>query len=142
MPNVIARPREIKEPIAKVVFGDMNRERISRLRDALFAHPLGNKFSFTRSESFLYEILPKGISKATALEALSRHLGIPRERCIALGDYNNDVEMLRYAGIGIAVANATEAAKAAADRITVSNDSHAIAKTVEDIESGKIVFKK
>ena len=57
---------------------------------------------------------------------------------VALGDYNNDVAMIRMAGVGIAVANATEEAKNAADRITVSNEEHAIAKVIEEIESGEI----
>ena len=57
-----------------------------------------------------------------------------------MGDYTNDVEMLRMAGCGIAVANACPDAKEAADYVSVSNEEHIVAKTVEDIESGKIRF--
>ena len=59
---------------------------------------------------------------------------------VALGDYNNDLGMLKTAGAGIAVANALPEVKAVADRITVSNNEHAIAKTVEEIEKGIIAL--
>ena len=140
-PNLVRHYQDVNEPMAKVVFGDMNSERISRLAEALDAHPLGKSFSFTRSESYLYEILPKGINKSAALTALCAHLGIPIERSIALGDYNNDVEMLGAAGIGIAVANATDAAKAVADVVTVSNDEHAVARVIYGLENGEIKLK-
>ena len=58
--------------------------------------------------------------------------------CPAVGDYNNDIGMLRTAGVGIAVANACPEAKAAADRITVSNEESAIAHIISDIESGAL----
>ena len=52
---------------------------------------------------------------------------------VAVGDYHNDVSMLQAAGMGYAVANAVEEAKAVADRITVSNNEHAIARIVEEL---------
>jgi hydroxymethylpyrimidine pyrophosphatase-like HAD family hydrolase len=61
-------------------------------------------------------------------------------RTVAIGDYNNDVSMIKAAGVGIAVANAVEEAKAAADRITVSNEESAIAKVIEEIERGEIII--
>ena len=61
-------------------------------------------------------------------------LGIDPRRTIAVGDYDNDIGMLRTAGLGVAVANATEAVKAAADMITVSNEQHAIAAVIDHIE--------
>ena len=60
------------------------------------------------------------------------------KKIVAIGDYNNDVEMIRTAGVGVAVANAASEAKAVADVITVSNEEHAIAKVIYDIESGSI----
>ena len=61
-------------------------------------------------------------------------------RTIAVGDYNNDVGMLKAAGLGIAVANAVKEAKEAADLITVSNEEHAIAQIISDIENGRITI--
>jgi P-type E1-E2 ATPase len=61
-----------------------------------------------------------------------------RKKTIAVGDYNNDVPMLRAAAVGVAVANACAEAKETANYHTVSNEEHAIAKIIEDIENGKI----
>lgn len=66
--------------------------------------------------------------------------GIDRKKTIAVGDYENDISMIRSAGVGYAAENACPAAKAAADRITVSNEEHAIAAIVADIESGELEF--
>ena len=62
------------------------------------------------------------------------------EKTVAVGDYNNDISMLKAARLGIAVANACPEAKAAADAVTVSNEEHAIAKIISDIEQGKLLL--
>ena len=138
MPNLQCRHREVKEPIVKVVFGDKREAAIVRLSKLLREHPLADRFDFIRSEAYLYEILPKGISKGAVLPRLAEHLGIAMKKTVAVGDYNNDVSMLRAAGVGIAVANACLEAKEAADVITVSNDEHAIARIIQDVEMGKL----
>ena len=74
------------------------------------------------------------------LPKLSEHLGIKPSHIIAVGDYNNDIEMIKRAGVGIAVANATPETKAVADIVTVSNEEDAIAKIIYDIENGLITF--
>ena len=140
MPNLERGYGEISEPFAKIVFGDSDAESISRLAEVLPRHPLAKSFSFTRSEKFLFEILPNGINKATALGELCKYLDIPISKSIALGDYDNDVEMLKAAGTGIAVANGTASLKAVADLVTVSNDEHAVAKVIYDTEAGKIAL--
>ena len=58
-------------------------------------------------------------------------------KTIAVGDYNNDISMFKAAGIGIAVSNACKEALDAADYITVSNEEHAIARVICDLESGE-----
>ena len=70
---------------------------------------------------------------------LSEYLKLDIGRIIAVGDYNNDVDMLRSAGCGIAVANASPEALAAADAVTVSNEEHAIARIIYDLEGGKLL---
>ena len=80
-------------------------------------------------------------SKGVAVRKLAEHLGIDERDTVAVGDYDNDAAMLRAAGVGIAVSNASPAAKAAADVITVSNEEHAIAKIIHDIERGEIRVK-
>lgn len=76
------------------------------------------------------EINPIGINKGTALEALARSLGIPMAQTMALGDNDNDIPMLRAAGVGVVMANGTPAARAAADYITASNDAHGVASAI------------
>lgn len=127
---------EINEPIAKILFGSRKKGVIEQVADILSQHPLSEKFKLVRSEQTLYEILPKGISKASVLPILAKHLNVSPDKIIAVGDYNNDIEMLRLAKVGVAVANAHPDAKAAANYITVSNEEHAIAKIIYDIDQG------
>ena len=109
-------------------------------REILQAHPLADRFDFIQSERTLFEILPKGVDKGSALPRLAAQVGVDPTHTVAVGDYYNDIAMLRAAGIGYAVANARTAVKEAADRLTVSNEEHAIAAIVEELESGKAVF--
>lgn len=77
------------------------------------------------------EINASGVNKGTALVELGSMLGIEREQIMACGDGDNDVEMLREVGFGVAMGNAIEKAKAVADYITVSNDEQGAAKAIE-----------
>ena len=138
LPNITCHYNDVNEPIAKIVFCDHIEEHITAAQALLASHPRAHEFTFIRSEKTLYEILPKGIHKGVALRTLAEHYHIPRENTIAVGDYDNDIGMLRQAGIGVAVANATAATKAAADHITVSNNEHPIAKIIEGLENGTL----
>ena len=139
-PDLRCHYTEVSEAIAKVLFAHDNEEQILKLADILNSHPLAPKFDFIRSDREYYELLPKGMSKGGNLLELARILGIERRRTVALGDNDNDVSMLKNAGTGIAVSNASLLAKEAADIITVSNEQHAIAKTIQDIDEGKLTF--
>ena len=65
------------------------------------------------------EINPRGVNKGAALAALAERLGIPMAQVMAIGDNDNDVSMLQAAGVGVAMGNATPAALAAADYVTL-----------------------
>ena len=84
----------------------------------------------------MYEILPKGITKGTAIKGICDYLGLDANKTVAIGDYDNDIPMLKAAKIGVAVANASASALAAADRVTVSNEEHAIACVIQELENG------
>ena len=129
---------EINEPIGKILFGTIHEEIMIKLEKFLRTHPRANEFHFVRSEQTLFEILPKDTNKGTLLPEFEKILGIKREKIIAVGDYNNDIAMIQAAGLGIAVSNAVPEAKAAADLVTVSNDEHAIAKIINDLDAGLI----
>ena len=141
-PNIVGDYRTLEVPVAKVVFGSDSEEEINRIADILRNHPRSAEFDYIRSERTLYEILPKGSSKGNLLPRLAEILGVKMSRTVAVGDYNNDVSMIKAAGVGIAVSNAVAEAKAVADRVTVSNEEHAIAKIIEEIERGEIKFEK
>lgn len=135
VPNITSHYHDVKEPIAKIVFGDADEKKIIALQDLLFSHPLAPMFDFIRSEHTLYEILPKGVNKGSVIPKLCAHLSIDPKRSIAIGDYNNDISMLKSAGVGVAVANACREAKEAANYHTVSNEEHAIATIIHDIDN-------
>lgn len=136
VPNIIKHHRDIDEPMAKILFADDDESKILLVKSVLENHPRADEYDFIRSEKTLFEILPKGISKGSVLPVMADILGIDMAKTVAIGDYNNDIEMIKKAGIGIAVANASPDAKKVADHITVSNEEHAIAQTVYDIENG------
>lgn len=79
------------------------------------------------------EICHPMAQKSYGLAQLAQHLGIDRQDVVAVGDNNNDLDMLAYAGLGVAVANAVPAAMAAADRLTASNDEDGVAKLIEEL---------
>lgn len=92
---------------------------------------LGKNYSVYRSEEYFLEILPKGIDKAQSLERLLAVLGLTREEMIACGDGYNDLSMIQFAGLGVAMENAVFPLRKTADYITDSNNDDGIAKVVE-----------
>ena len=134
----LAEYRSIPSPMGKVVFCEDGEENVLRIAEMLQSHPRADEFDFIRSERMLYEILPKGSSKGNLLPHLAAILGVDMSKTIAVGDYYNDVSMIRSAGVGVAVANAVDEAKAVADIVTVSNEEHAIAKIIEMIDRGEL----
>lgn len=84
-----------------------------------------------RSEPFFLEILPKGINKANALEMLLKEVGAKREELMAFGDGYNDISMIEYAGMGVAMSNGNDLIKEKADYVAPSNDEGGIAHVLE-----------
>ena len=85
----------------------------------------------TLSEPEYLEFLCPGASKATGVAAVAELLGIPRENTAAIGDFHNDVPMLRWAGHSAAVANAVDEAKAAAKMVVPRHDEFGVAAYIE-----------
>lgn len=84
------------------------------------------EMDFLRSGTCYLEVVKKGVSKCTAMDALRTAFHLPREAVAACGDHFIDLELLRQAGMGIAMGNAPEQVKAAADRVTASNDDEGV----------------
>lgn len=91
-----------------------------------------------KSEAFFLEIVPEGIDKALSIDRLLGMIGINTEECIACGDGFNDISMIRYAGLGVAMSNAKEPVKQAADFVTLSNDEDGIAHLLKKIRLNQI----
>ena len=87
--------------------------------------------SIYRSEPFFIEIMPKNIDKAFSLNRMLETIGLKKEDVICCGDGYNDVTMVKYAGIGVAMANAREEVKAVADYITKSNDEDGLVEVID-----------
>lgn len=79
------------------------------------------------------EVNSVNAGKGRALRALCEVLGVPVSESLAFGDGSNDIEMLRAAGLGVAMANAEAAVKAAADRVTLSNEDCGVARTIYEL---------
>ncbi|MBC9718594.1 HAD family hydrolase [Streptomyces sp. TRM66268-LWL] len=77
------------------------------------------------------ELQPMGVTKATGLALAAERMGIAPQAAIAFGDMPNDIPMFRWAGYGVAMANAHEELKAVADEITFSNEEDGIAAVLE-----------
>ena len=92
---------------------------------------MGRDFSVYRSEPYFLEIMPKGIDKARSLARLLEVLGLDREQMIACGDGYNDLTMIKYAGLGVAMENAVLPVRQAADYITASNNHDGVGLVVE-----------
>jgi Cof subfamily protein (haloacid dehalogenase superfamily) len=79
-----------------------------------------------RSEPFFLEIMPQNIDKAYSLQKLLNSIGLTADSMICCGDGFNDISMIEYAGLGVAMENAQPIVKETADFITKSNDEDGI----------------
>ena len=118
----------------QALFADMGErtkawEELSTMKELVLVGSLG----------YNIEINAAGVDKGKGLVALGEYLGIRREEIMACGDGDNDVRMLCEAGFGVAMANAEEQVKAAADYITDTNDAEGVAKAIESfvLKGGK-----
>lgn len=84
------------------------------------------EFEFIDRLRGFYEVIPRGFSKATGIQYMADYLGIPLEDTVAIGDSNNDLAMLEYAGTSIAMGNSSPDVLAVADYITTDVDNDGI----------------
>jgi Cof subfamily protein (haloacid dehalogenase superfamily) len=87
----------------------------------------------TKSRPEYLEFMPAGINKGLGLADVAGFYGIERQRVAAVGDGPNDVEMLEYAGLGVAVANAPARVRAAADMVAPSNEEDGVAWVIDNV---------
>ena len=92
---------------------------------------LKGKVTIFYSEPYFLEVMPNGIEKASSLELLLDKIGIERKYLMACGDGFNDIPMLKYAGLSVAMENAQEETKEWADYIAPSNDADGVGVAIE-----------
>ena len=126
---------EIKEGAAKVIILK-HPDESAKIKDKL-AKELGDEYEVAMSKPFFIEVNDKGISKGASLDSLCKKLGLTNENVMALGDGLNDLSMIEFAGLGVAVENGNSILKEAADFISKSNDEDGFAYAIE-----KFVFNK
>ena len=100
---------------------------------SVIGKPYEDRLEFVRTAPFYIEVMPKNIHKAASLQLVCEKLGIRPEEVIAFGDAENDLEMIQFAGHGVAMGNACDALKDAADEVTLSNNDDGIALSLEHL---------
>ncbi len=100
--------------------------RISGVQ-AQIAALLPEDLTVVQTAAFYLEVIPRSINKGQGVRDICRALNLRPEEVIAFGDAENDIPMLRAAGVGVAMGNADAAVKAAADLVTLSNNEDGIA---------------
>jgi len=90
-----------------------------------------DRFTVVRSAPFFLEILNKNSNKGNGVAMLADYLGIASTEVICVGDAGNDIHMLEYAGLSVAMGNAFDDIKAIADYVTHSNEDDGVAHVIE-----------
>ncbi|KAI8099044.1 HAD-like domain-containing protein [Halteromyces radiatus] len=104
------------------------------VKEHIFSDPVWNNIiNITFSNMHFIEISAVNVSKGTTLKSLCDENGYQSDQVIAFGDMPNDVEMIRFAGLGVAMANGHEDAKAAADYVTLSNMEEGVSVVLEKV---------
>ncbi|AAK78606.1 hypothetical protein BJV85_003383 [Clostridium acetobutylicum] len=115
--------------IVKIMMID-SKEKLDKV-EKLLPKEIYDDYSVARSSDIFLEFSPKGVHKGVGLKILSEHLNLKKEELIAVGDAGNDIAMIEYAGLGVAMGNAFPYVKESADYVTDNNETHGVAKVIE-----------
>ncbi len=132
--NLPSRGRVIDKDINKVCMIHSPKffeKNLPKLREELKAYDL-----LMVGDNWL-EIMPHGVSKASALRKVAEKVGCTMNEVMAFGDAENDIPMLKEAGIGVAMGNAMETAKEGASYVTDTNENNGIGKAIDLVLAGK-----
>lgn len=103
----------------------------SRQRDEAAAKAGSLPFYITQQETTNLEFTKKSVNKGAGLRRLAESLGIQKKSILAIGDNNNDVPMLEYAGVSVAMGNGLQAVKERVDFVTATNEEDGVARALE-----------
>lgn len=119
----------IQQPVVKVLMME-DPDKLVKVEKKL-QEQLKGKLSVVRSKPFFLEFTEAGVDKGTSLHHLIQQLGIQQEEVIAIGDSYNDLAMITFAGLGVAMGNAHDDIKQIANFVTDTNMNDGVAKVVE-----------
>lgn len=120
----------VTEPVVKVLMVE-DPEKLAEVEKTL-QKELAGQLTVLRSKPFFLEFTELGVTKGTSLNQLINELGITRDEVIAMGDSYNDITMIEFAGLGVAMGNAPDVIKEKADFVTASNMEDGVAKVIEE----------
>lgn len=130
---------EERPKIIKAMAVDLDGKRIKEAKAEFVSL---NKFQIVSSFKNSFEIMAKETSKGNALKKICDYYGIARNEIISIGDNENDISMIRFAGLGVAMGNAESVVKEIADYITLSNEEDGVAKVIEEFIIKEVFEKK
>lgn len=115
----------------EILKGIIVDEDISKIREVKQIVSKEEGIEVVSSDIKNFEVMSKGISKGNAVKILSEILGIKKENVMCIGDSENDLSMIKFAGLGVAMGNAIKYIKESADYITDINNEDGVAKVIE-----------
>lgn len=118
---------DIGDDILKIVIIDTDAEFIKYTQKQL--QKIEN-LEVVLSDTLCIDIIAENASKGNALKQYAEYINIDKEHIIAIGDYENDISMIKYAGVGVAMENGAESLKRAADFVTCSNNDSGVSKAL------------
>ena len=116
--------------VGKIVGPSDDHDLVARVAE-LMQWALAGRASAARSQAYYCDIVPHGIDKGRLVEVLAQRLGVSQNEILVLGDMENDLEMFRKAGFAVAMGNATDAVKSAAQATTLSNEEDGFAAAID-----------
>ncbi|WP_284640883.1 Cof-type HAD-IIB family hydrolase [Paenibacillus silviterrae] len=130
-PVVTADVLQLRQPMVKLtVFG--SEERMDEVERQWLESGLPEGLVMIRSGIHFIDVMLEGVSKGTALEKLAEQLQVGREAILAMGNYYNDIDMIEFAGLGVAMDNSPDAVKEAADLVAPSNNEDGVSRILQD----------
>lgn len=129
-PTVVADFAGLTDRIDKIVAVSDEEPRLAELERRTQA-ALGGRATVARSQRYYLDVTAPKANKGHGVTALAAALGVPLEQTAVIGDGQNDVFMFKVAGLSIAVDNASDEVKKAADHVTASNVDDGVAKAID-----------
>lgn len=131
IPLVIADFNELPETTTIVKIMMIDEPEILSVAIEKLPKEVFERYSVLRSAPYFLEFLEKKVNKGYGVELLAKRLGINSDEVICIGDAGNDIHMIKFAGLGVAMGNAFPEVKEAADYVTLTNEENGVAHVID-----------